>query len=41
MAHQLYFLQTLTLGLLETRMNTKMDPQVWRTINSIDQDYLK
>ncbi|XP_026688508.1 engulfment and cell motility protein 1-like, partial [Diaphorina citri] len=27
MAHQLYVLQTLTLGLLEQRMNTKMDPQ--------------
>ncbi|KAL1463466.1 hypothetical protein WDU94_015215 [Cyamophila willieti] len=26
MAHQLYVLQTLTLGLLEERMNTKMDP---------------
>lgn len=25
MAHQLYVLQTLTLGLLEQRMNTKMD----------------
>lgn len=31
MAHQLYVLQTLTLGLLETRMNTKMDPQVTNT----------
>lgn len=28
MAHQLYVLQTLSLGLLEHRMNTKMDPQV-------------
>lgn len=28
MAHQLYVLQTLTLGLLEQRMLTKMDPQV-------------
>lgn len=28
MAHQLYVLQTLTLGLLEQRMMTKMDPQV-------------
>lgn len=28
MAHQLYALQTLTLGLLEQRMMTKMDPQV-------------
>ncbi|XP_054262080.1 engulfment and cell motility protein 1 [Macrosteles quadrilineatus] len=27
MAHQLYVLQTLSLGLLEQRMNTKMDPQ--------------
>ncbi|KAF2898873.1 hypothetical protein ILUMI_07301 [Ignelater luminosus] len=27
MAHQLYVLQTLTLGLLEQRMMTKMDPQ--------------
>lgn len=27
MAHQLYVLQTLTLGLLEQRMNSKMDPQ--------------
>lgn len=27
MAHQLYVLQTLTLGLLEQRMKTKMDPQ--------------
>ncbi|KAL1122165.1 hypothetical protein AAG570_003570 [Ranatra chinensis] len=27
MAHQLYVLQTLTLGLLEQRMLTKMDPQ--------------
>uniref|UniRef100_A0A8D8Q509 Engulfment and cell motility protein 1 n=1 Tax=Cacopsylla melanoneura TaxID=428564 RepID=A0A8D8Q509_9HEMI len=27
MAHQLYVLQTLTLGLLEERMNTKMDAQ--------------
>ena len=30
MAHQLYVLQTLTLGLLEQRMMTKMDPQVLR-----------
>lgn len=28
MAHQLYVLQTLMLGLLEQRMMTKMDPQV-------------
>lgn len=28
MAHQLYVLQTLMLGLLEQRMVTKMDPQV-------------
>lgn len=28
MAHQLYVLQTLTLGLLEQRMMMKMDPQV-------------
>lgn len=28
MAHQLYVLQTLILGLLEQRMKTKMDPQV-------------
>ncbi|KAG8321791.1 Engulfment and cell motility protein 3 [Homalodisca vitripennis] len=28
MAHQLYVLQTLSLGLLEQRMNIKMDPQV-------------
>ncbi|KAG8321793.1 Engulfment and cell motility protein 3 [Homalodisca vitripennis] len=27
MAHQLYVLQTLSLGLLEQRMNIKMDPQ--------------
>lgn len=27
MAHQLYVLQTLTLAQLESRMNTKMDPQ--------------
>lgn len=27
MAHQLYVLQTLTLGLLEQRMSSKMDPQ--------------
>uniref|UniRef100_A0A1B6DW40 ELMO domain-containing protein n=1 Tax=Clastoptera arizonana TaxID=38151 RepID=A0A1B6DW40_9HEMI len=27
MAHQLYVLQALSLGLLEQRMNTKMDPQ--------------
>lgn len=27
MAHQLYVLQTLMLGLLEQRMMTKMDPQ--------------
>lgn len=27
MAHQFYVLETLTLGLLEQRMNTKMDPQ--------------
>lgn len=27
MAHQLYVLQSLSLGLLEQRMNTKMDPQ--------------
>ena len=27
MAHQLYVLQTLMLGLLEQRMNLKMDPQ--------------
>ncbi|KAL0267620.1 UNVERIFIED_CONTAM: hypothetical protein PYX00_009836 [Menopon gallinae] len=27
MAHQLYVLQSLTLAQLETRMNTKMDPQ--------------
>jgi len=27
MAHQLYVLQTLQLGLLEQRMNTKLDPQ--------------
>lgn len=33
MAHQLYVLQTLQLGLLEQRMNSKMDPQ--------DQDSLE
>jgi hypothetical protein len=27
MAYQLYVLQTLVLGLLEQRMNTKMDPE--------------
>lgn len=27
MAYQLYVLQTLVLGLLEQRMNQKMDPQ--------------
>lgn len=27
MAHQLYVLQTLSLSLLEQRMNSKMDPQ--------------
>lgn len=27
MAHQLYVMQTLCFGLLEERMNTKMDPQ--------------
>lgn len=32
MAHQLYVLQTLTLGLLEQRMMTKMDPQVSKHI---------
>lgn len=30
MAHQLYVLQTLTMGLLEERMMTKMNTQVWR-----------
>lgn len=33
MAHQLYVLQTLMLGLLEQRMMTKMDPQVNFTYN--------
>lgn len=28
MAHQLYVMQTLSLGLLEQRMNAKMDVQV-------------
>lgn len=32
MAHQLYVLQTLLFNLLEQRMNTKMDPQVFQVL---------
>lgn len=38
MAHQLYVLQTLTLGLLEQRMMTKMDPQVINSNSFIRKD---
>lgn len=35
MAHQLYVMQTLSLGLLEQRMNAKMDVQVYFVTNTI------